>query len=135
IATALLLGESALERGGPDASFSAQVADTLKRIAAMMRGDAVEAAEQSATTLGARRNQEREALAQLSREILSSLAHIEQALDDFFRNNETRAPLATLGGPLHQIEGALSLLGDEQAIALVHEAADEIAALAEADTP
>ena len=135
IATALLLGEAALERGGPDASFSSQVADTLKRIAAMMRGEAVEAAENSATTQGARRNQEREALAQLSREIISSLAHIEQALDDFFRNNDKRAPLASLGAPLHQIEGALSLLGDDEAIALVHEAADEIAALAEADAP
>ncbi len=135
VATALLLGESALERGGPDATFSSQVADTLKRIAALMRGEKVESAEFSPTTLGARRNQERDALVQLSREILSSLAQVEQALDDFFRNNDKRAPLATLATPLHQIEGALSLLGDDEPIALVHEAADEIAALAQADTP
>ncbi|THF61279.1 hybrid sensor histidine kinase/response regulator [Pseudothauera rhizosphaerae] len=133
VATALLLGESALERGGPDTTFSAQVADTLKRIAALMRGEAVESADQSPTTLGARRNQEREALTQLSREILSSLAHVEQALDDFFRNSEKRAPLAALATPLRQIEGALSLLGDEEAIAVVHEAAEEIAALAAAE--
>ena len=130
VATALLLGESALERGGPDAAFSGQVADTIKRLAAFIRGEALEAAETSATTLGARRNQERDALAQLSREILSSLAHVEQTLDDFFRNNDKRAPLATLAGPLHQIEGALTLLGDDEAIALLHDAADTIAGFA-----
>ncbi|THF63844.1 response regulator [Pseudothauera nasutitermitis] len=132
IATALLLGESALDRGGPDPAFSAQVADTLKRIAALMRGEAVETAELSPTAQGARRNQERDALAQLAREILVSLAQVEQTLDDFFRNHEKRAPLAGLAGPLHQIEGALSLLGDEEALALVHGAAEEIAAFAAA---
>ncbi len=135
VATALLLGDAALERGGPDADFSTQVADTLLRIAALMRGEAVEAAERSATTQGARRHQEREALAQLAREILSSLGHIEQALDDFFRNNNKRSQLGALTGPLHQIEGALSLLGEDEALALIREAADDIAALGQTDAP
>jgi len=135
VATALLLGDAALERGGPDADFSTQVADTLLRIAALMRGETVEAAERSATTQGARRHQEREALAQLAREILSSLAHIEQALDDFFRNNDKRGQLGALAGPLHQIEGALSLLGEDEALALIREAADDIAALGQSDAP
>ncbi|WP_332670997.1 hybrid sensor histidine kinase/response regulator [Aromatoleum sp.] len=135
VATALLLGETALERGAPDAGFSAQVADTDARLRAVMRGEAIAPAESSCTVETARRTQEREALRQLSREILSSLAQVEQILDDYFRNQQKRAPLATLAAPLKQVEGALTLVGDGAAIALVHSAAETIAAFAEAETP
>ncbi len=135
VATALLLGESALERGAPDAGFSAQVADTDGRLRALMRGEAIAPAESSCTVETARRTQEREALRQLSREILSSLAQVEQVLDDYFRNQQKRAPLATLAIPLRQIEGALTLVGDGAAIAGVHSAAETIAAFADAETP
>ncbi len=135
VATALLLGETALERGAPDAGFSAQVADTDGRLRALMRGEAIAPAESSCTVETARRTQEREALRQLSREILSSLAQVEQILDDYFRNQQKRAPLATLAIPLRQIEGALTLVGDGAAIAVVHSAAETIAAFADAETP
>jgi chemosensory pili system protein ChpA (sensor histidine kinase/response regulator) len=130
VATALLLADGALERGAPDAGFSAQVADTVGRLGALMRGEAVEAAEHSPTVETARRMQEREALGQVSREILSSLAQVEQILDDYFRNQQKRGPLASLATPLKQVEGALTLVGDEQAIALVHDAAATIARFA-----
>ena len=135
VATALLLGDAAIERGAPEAGFAAQVADTDTRLRALMRGEAIAPAERSCTVATARRAQERDALRQLSREILSSLAQVEQTLDDYFRNPQKRAPLAHLAAPLKQVEGALTLLGDGQAIALVHAAAETIAALAEAETP
>ncbi|BAL26122.1 Hpt domain-containing protein [Azoarcus sp. KH32C] len=133
VATALLLADSALQRGAPDAGFSTQAADTANRLDALMRGEQVAAAEYSATVETARRQQEREALGQVSREILSSLAQVEQILDDYFRNQAKRAPLAGLAKPLKQIEGALTLVGDAEAIALVHDAAATIARFAETD--
>ncbi|HJV28554.1 MAG TPA: Hpt domain-containing protein [Aromatoleum sp.] len=133
VATALLLADSALQRGAPDAGFSTQAADTANRLDALMRGEQVAAAEYSATVETARRQQEREALSQVSREILSSLAQVEQILDDYFRNQAKRAPLAGLAKPLKQIEGALTLVGDAEAIALVHDAAATIARFAATD--
>ncbi|AYH45387.1 Hpt domain-containing protein [Azoarcus sp. DN11] len=133
VATALLLAEGALDRVVPDAGFSTQVADTVGRLGAVARGEAVEPAEHSPTVETARRLQEREAVGQLAREILSSLAQVEQILDDFFRNQQKRAPLANLATPLKQVEGALTLIGDPDAIALVHGAAAAVAELAATD--
>ncbi|AKU13780.1 pili chemotaxis protein similar [Azoarcus sp. CIB] len=132
-ATALLLAEGALDRVVPDAGFSIQVADTVSRLGAIIRGEAVEPAEHSPTVETARRLQEREAVGQLAREILSSLAQVEQILDDFFRNQQKRAPLANLATPLKQVEGALTLIGDPDAIALVHDAATTVARFAATD--
>ncbi|MBD5802586.1 Chemotaxis protein CheA [Azoarcus sp. Aa7] len=133
VATALLLVEGALDRVVPDTGFSAQVTDTVSRLGAVTRGEAVEPAEHSPTVETARRLQEREAVGQLAREILSSLAQVEQILDDFFRNQQKRAPLANLATPLKQVEGALTLIGDPDAIALVHDAATTVAQFAATD--
>ncbi|NMF97681.1 Hpt domain-containing protein [Aromatoleum toluolicum] len=133
VATALLLVEGALDRVVPDAGFSTQVADTVGRLSAVTRGETVEPAEHSPTVETARRLHEREAVGQLAREILSSLAQVEQILDDFFRNQQKRAPLANLATPLKQVEGALTLIGDPDAIALVHDAATTVARLAASD--
>lgn len=135
LATALLLTEAALDRSVPDASFSAQVDDTLSRLEALARGERLAAAENSPGLETARRAQERDALSQLSREILTSLANVEQTLDDFFRDQLKRAPLAQLSTPLRQIEGALSLLGEADAISLIHEVGEAIARFAAQDTP
>lgn len=130
-ASAQLLIEAALSEGGPEVGFAGQVSDTLNRLSALTRGEQLPRADQSATVRTARRGEEREALSQVGREILSNLAHIEQRLDDFFRNQAKRAPLAGLNGPLKQIEGALFLIGDEQATELVRNVSTTISALAE----
>ncbi|ANQ86617.1 putative pilus biogenese protein [Azoarcus olearius] len=130
-ATALLLADAALERGTTDGGFAAQVDNALARLSALARGETLSGADASAALDAARRNQEKEALGQLSREILGSLAHIEQALDDFFRDQSKRAPLQQLAAPLQQLEGLLSLLGEDEAIALVHEAGATIARFAD----
>jgi chemosensory pili system protein ChpA (sensor histidine kinase/response regulator) len=130
-ATALLLAEVSLDRGVPESGFAAQVSDTLERLGALTRGEAVAAAEQSPTVETARRLQEREARAQVSREMQWNLAQVEQTLDDFFRNQDKRAPLTALAKPLKQIEGALAMMGDEQAIALIRNAGSTVARFAE----
>ena len=134
-ATALLLAEAALDRGLPDPNFQTQVGDALSRLEALARGEEPGAPPSATSVESARKQQEKEAVAQLSREILSSLATIEQTLDDFFRDHSKRAPLETLHTPLHQIEGALSLLGESDAISLIREAGETIASLARQDSP
>ncbi|MDR2881994.1 MAG: Hpt domain-containing protein, partial [Azoarcus sp.] len=135
-ATALLLAESALNRSLPDPGFQTQVGDALSRLEALARGEELGSAPPSATSVeSARKQQEKEAVAQLSREILLSLGTIEQTLDDFFRDHSKRAPLETLHAPLHQIKGALSLLGENDAISLVQEAGEIINRLAQQDSP
>ena len=134
-ATALLLAESVLDRSVPDPGFQSQVGDVLARLEALARGEEVSAAPSAAGVESARKQQEKEAQAQLSHEILSSLATIEQTLDDFFRDHSKHAPLATLNTPLHKIEGALAVLGETDAITLIREAGETIAALAQENAP
>jgi chemosensory pili system protein ChpA (sensor histidine kinase/response regulator) len=134
-ATAVLLVESALDRSVPDAGFKTQVSDVFSRLEALTRGEQVSSAPSAAGVDAARRRQEKDALAQLSHEILSNLANIEQALDDFFRDHSKRAPLAHLGTPLNQIQGALTLLGEDDALVVLQEATQTIERLAQEDGP
>ncbi|GHT80596.1 hypothetical protein AGMMS49960_06370 [Betaproteobacteria bacterium] len=134
-ATAVLLVESALDHSVPDAGFKTQVSDIFSRLEALTRGEQVSNAPNAAGVDAARRRQEKDALAQLSHEILSNLANIEQALDDFFRDHTKRAPLAHLSGPMNQIQGALSLLGEDDALAVLREANQTIERLAQNDGP
>jgi chemosensory pili system protein ChpA (sensor histidine kinase/response regulator) len=133
VATALLMLEGALERRPPAPGFSARAGVAAARLEALQRGETPAAA--SAPTLDdARQAQERAALEQVSREMLASLAHVEQALDDFFRNQAKRDPLLRLHQPLQQIIGALSMLGETDALGLVRNAAVSIAGLAREDS-
>jgi chemosensory pili system protein ChpA (sensor histidine kinase/response regulator) len=134
-ATAILLVESALDRGVSDAGFRTQVGDVFSRLEALTRGKQVSAVPNAAGVESARRRQEKEAVAQLSHEILSNLANIEQALDDFFRDHSKRAPLAHLGNSLNQIQGALTLLGENEAITLLQDAGQTIARFAQENAP
>ncbi|MDR2031247.1 MAG: Hpt domain-containing protein [Azoarcus sp.] len=134
-AAALLLAESALDCGLPDSGFQTQVVDTLSRLETLARGEDISAVPSADGMASARKQQEKEALAQLSHEILSSLATVEQTLDDFFRDHSKRAPLGGLTAPLHQIEGALTMLGETEAISLIRKAGETIARLASGDSP
>ncbi|MDR2926091.1 MAG: Hpt domain-containing protein [Azoarcus sp.] len=133
-ATALLLAEAVLDRGLPDPGLQTQAGDALSRLEALARGETLAAPPSATSVKSARHQQEKEAIAQLSKEILSSLSTIEQTLDDFFRDHSKRAPLETLQAPLHQIEGALSLLGENDAISLIRESGEIIARLADEST-
>ncbi|HRP97453.1 MAG TPA: Hpt domain-containing protein, partial [Rhodocyclaceae bacterium] len=134
VATALLLADVALERRAPEGHFAEQVAHTLARLDSLQRGETVPPPAPSPAVEAARRAHENTARMQVAREMLANLAQIEQALDDFFRNQAKRAPLAGLAAPLKQIEGALALVGDASAIALVRRAAQTVASLAAGDS-
>ncbi len=134
VATALLLAETTLDRRALETSVSTQVDDALARLDALTQGKSLPAALPASDIDSSRRAQEKEAVSQLSKEILSSLAHVEQTLDDYFRNQNKRAPLALLSGPMQQIEGALTLLGETDAIALAREASETIARFANEQT-
>ena len=58
-----------------------------------------------------RKAQEKLLIAQVVREIQSSLGQIEQALDTFFREPDQKDQLAACHKPVKQIVGALSILG------------------------
>ena len=134
VATALLSIEGALERRPPPAGFGARAEGIATRLLALQRGEALPAGASVPEPTDTRQAQERAALEQLAKEMLASLAHVEQVLDDFFRNPARREPLLQLHQPLQQIIGALSMLGETDALALVRNAAIHTAGLARADS-
>ncbi|MBS1189136.1 MAG: chemotaxis protein histidine kinaselike protein [Rhodocyclaceae bacterium] len=79
-----------------------------------------------------RRAQEKLLIGQVAREIQNNLAHIEQALDAFFRDPEKNQDLALLEPPLKQVAGALSMLGHDSALTLLEECRGHIHRFADA---
>src|SRR5690606_36511061 len=114
--------------------FGARVDAMLQRLHALQRGETPLAGAADDVLGAAGSAQDKTVLEQLAKEMLSSLGHVEQALDDFFRNPAKREPLLQLHQPLQQIIGALSVLGETDALALVRDAAVSIASLARADS-
>ena len=131
IATALLLVESALDNfAALGAEFAHQVDVVCGRIDAVMKGEAPSSLEIPHLDEMSRRAQERLLMSQVAKEILANLGTIEQTLDAFFRDPARTAELAGLARPVKQIEGALAILGQERAAAVLHEAALGIEAFA-----
>ena len=129
VATALLLAELSIEGGIADNELAEQGQSCTARFEAIMRGEKLPA-NAPASLDAARRAHESDARQQVAREIASSLGQIEQTLDDFFRDHQKRGPLAQLATPMRQIEGALAVIGGEQAMPLARNAASFIAELA-----
>lgn len=132
VATALLLAELSVEGGIADNELATQGRFCLARLDAIMAGQALpDTGDRSLG--GTRSTHEWDARQQVAREIASNLGHIEQTLDDFFRNYAKRGPLAQLTAPMRQIEGALAVIEGEQAIPLVREATKRINDLANSE--
>ncbi|MGD9869742.1 MAG: Hpt domain-containing protein, partial [Thauera sp.] len=134
VATALLTLEGALGPRPPEADFSARVQTLARRLEALMRGEALGRAQDEASLGIGSQAQEKSAVEQLVREMRSSLAQVEQVLDDFFRDQTRRDPLTRLHEPLQHIIGALSVLGETGALELVRKAAVSIARFADPDS-
>ena len=73
--------------------------------------------------------------AQVAKEILTNLQHVEQVLDAFARDGSKRESLNGLGPYLRQIHGALVVLGFERPAEVLSICETMIAALAAADHP
>ena len=127
MATALLLMEHAIDtfhRLGSE--FSEQVATITARLNAALQGKPVAALEMPHLDEMSRLAQEKLLMSQVVREIVANQAHIEQVLDGFFRDPTKVADLAGLDKPLKQIEGALIVLGEDRAVALLRECQNTI---------
>jgi len=73
-----------------------------------------------------RKAQERLLMNQVVSEMRANLRTIEQVLDAFFRDTTKRDELASLDKPVHQLLGALEMLGEQRARESLAAAAEEI---------
>ncbi|WP_435751348.1 Hpt domain-containing protein [Thauera sp. AutoDN2] len=133
VATALLTLETALTPRPAEPGFTARADALAERLAALQRGETLGEDEGGDSFRAASQAQEKAAIEQLVKEMRSSLAQVEQTLDDFFRDQAKRDPLEKLHHPLQQIIGALSVLGETEALAIVRDAATRIASLTRED--
>ncbi|TNC98943.1 MAG: type IV pili sensor histidine kinase and response regulator [Rhodocyclaceae bacterium] len=132
MATALLLAESALENfQSLDADFARSTHIVVSRLAALGRGEELGTLELPNLDAMSRRAQERLLLESVAREIRSNLGTIEQTLDAFFRDTSRQATLASLTQPIRQIQGALLVLGQDRASAILMECARAVEHFAE----
>jgi chemosensory pili system protein ChpA (sensor histidine kinase/response regulator) len=122
MATALLLLDSALDGfqrlGG---EFAEQTATIGNRLDAALRGEPLGTMEIPHLDNMARQAQEKLLLGQVVMEIEANLGVIEQSLDAFFRDPGRVDELSALIKPIKQIEGALTVLGQERAVEVLRE--------------
>ena len=124
IATAILLAESALENfQSLDAEFAHSTDAVVNRLAALGRGEELGMLDLPHLDAMARRAQERLLLESVAREIRSNLGAIETTLDAYFRDPSRQSTLAALQQPIRQIQGALLVLGQDRANAVLAECA------------
>ncbi len=127
MATALLLAESALDNFSTlDADFTEQVNIVVNRLALAALGKNPDALRQPHLAILAHRAEERLLLGSVAREIRTNLGVIEQTLDAFFRDTTRQETLATLQHPMHQVQGALTMLGETRAAEVLAECATAI---------
>ena len=133
VATALLVAENAAENYRelpPD--FDRQVKIMLSRLAV-----AVFNAETTGELPGAdlvnammQRAQQKLALGSALAEMQANLHRIEQTLDAYFRDPTRAGELSALDPVIHQVSGALGLLGEEEAQGALERCAERIRAFA-----
>ena len=135
VATALLVMDALVEQFSRAQSedLPAQVDTLIDRLARARRGEKLPAMQIALFDEMSKRAQERLFMGQVAREIQASLADVEQQLDSYFRDPSRGPELSALAGPLKQVEGALNMLGQDAAMALVRRSAAQIARMADPD--
>jgi chemosensory pili system protein ChpA (sensor histidine kinase/response regulator) len=135
VATALLLAESAAEnyRNLPS-DFDREVKVMLARLAVAVFGAEATGALPTVGLIDemTRRAQERLATVSALAEMKANLHRIEQTLDAYFRDPARAGELGALEPLVHQVSGALGVLGEEQARAALERCAARIREFAEA---
>ena len=124
IATALLFAEHGLQhiRHLPD-DFAAH-ADTIgARLVALVSGETPPAPAQW-------QMQQEDTAVALAMEMKSGLRQVEKVLDDYYADASRRPALHELGPVLHQLQGALSVLDQEDATRAVQQVKAAVQALA-----
>ena len=128
VATALLLLENALAGLTNLSGEFAQQAELLRsRLKDCMLGNLRRTApEIPMLDQMSRKAQERLLMSQVVSEMQANLRTIEQVLDTFFRDSSKRDELVSLDKPVHQLLGALEMLGEQRARESLAAAAAEI---------
>ncbi|HMA90123.1 MAG TPA: Hpt domain-containing protein [Burkholderiales bacterium] len=136
VATALLLAEGAAEnyRNLPS-DFDREVKVMLARLAVAVFGAEATGPLPTAGLIDemTRRAQERLATVSALAEMKANLHRIEQTLDAYFRDPTRAGELGALEPLVHQVSGALGVLGEEQARAALERCAARIREFAEAE--
>jgi len=133
VATALLVAEYAAENYRqlpPD--FERQVKVMLSRLAVIVFDAEVDGELPRAELINEmmQRAQEKLALGSALAEMQANLHRIEQALDAYFRDPTRAAELSALEPLVHQVSGALGVLGEEEAQGALVSCAERIRAFA-----
>src|SRR5712691_8299002 len=128
VATALLLFENAL---AGFAHLSGEFAQQAQLLRSRLEDCILGKLRRSAPEIPlldemSRKAQERLLMNQVVSEMRANLRTIEQVLDAFFRDTAKRDELASLDKPVHQLLGALEMLGEQRARESLGAAAEEI---------
>ncbi|MDR1890000.1 MAG: Hpt domain-containing protein [Zoogloeaceae bacterium] len=136
IATSLLLVQGALENYNrlDSSDFGQRAQLMIARLKACVAGRSLSGAEAPLLDEVSRRAQEKMLMAQVAREIQNNLAQIEQILDAYFREPSKRPDAASLEGPLNQVGGALSILGQDDAVIWLNDCEEKILGFTKPDS-
>jgi chemosensory pili system protein ChpA (sensor histidine kinase/response regulator) len=138
VATSLLFVENALASIARLPQTFAERADAMTaRLLAVVSG---ETPEHTAPWLDdmSREAQQRQTMTALAGEMQSSLRQVEKMLDEYFRDPSQRTALGQLDGILYQIEGAMAVLDQDDAMRTIQhtrEAVKRFALAEEEETP
>ncbi|WP_229261457.1 hybrid sensor histidine kinase/response regulator [Duganella margarita] len=133
MATALLFAEHGLQhiRHLPD-DFAGH-ADTIgARLQALVAGDTPPEAAQWQQGL-ANQMQQDDTVVALAMEMKSGLRQVEKVLDDYYADPSKRPSLQELEPVLHQLQGALSVLDQDDATRAVQQVKSDVQALLDGD--
>ncbi len=130
VATALLVIEDAAENYRRLPELARQLATMLTRLRAALSGarGAEPLPTEPLVEEMTRRAQEKLALGSALAEMQANLQHIEKMLDAYFRDPAVGIELALLEALVHQVSGALGVLGEEDARGALARAAEMIRA-------
>lgn len=133
MATSLLFVENSLSNIGRLPETFAERADAMTaRLLSVVSGEKL---AQSATWLDdmSREAQQRQTMAALAGEMQNSLRQVEKMLDEYFRDPAQRGSLDQLDTILHQIEGALAVLDQDDAVRTIRHTRDAVQRFIHAD--
>lgn len=133
VAASLLFVENALNHTSRLSDDFGGRADAMTaRLLSIMAGRTPGAAAQWLDDMS-REEQQRQTMKVLAGEMQSSLGQVEKMLDEYFGNPAKRTMLAPIDAILHQIEGALAILEQDDAVRAILHTRAEVRRFAEAE--
>lgn len=133
VATALLFVENALSHPSRLSDDFAERADAITaRLLSIVAGEQPAQAAEWLDDMS-HQEQQRQTMTVLASEMQASLAQTEKMLDEYFANPSKRAMLETIDAVMHQIEGALAILDQDDAMRAVKHVRAQIEQFAQTD--